>query len=284
MKLHYLTKELSNFNSTISLPCIGLAICLLSAASPVKGDTTLLFDDFNGPALSSSWQANLPNFNVAQPLAGSTQFTTNIGAPHYAFQTLSGASVITLSNTLSQHTRVGWDSTQVFTGNNFTYQVRFNTLVQSSSTSIDAFLEIGVIDASNPARYDVISPYGGYYGSAQYFCAGSSIDNNYQYMSGGYQNNTWYRLVLQGNPGQDLHASLRTDAGVELAGWTYAHTADAFSSGFRIFLSQAVGEPNAPYPVDVAVDWAQLTQVPEPATLSLLGCACACWFALRRRS
>lgn len=240
------------------------------------------FDDFSGPTLDSRWQASLPTMNVAEPESGSTQSTTYIGAPHYSFQTLGSDSVLRLSNTMSDHQRVGWSTTDTYSGP-FRYEVRFNTLNQSGN-SIDAFLEIGILDAANNSRYDITSPYGGDFSSSRRFTAGSSIDNSYNHTFFNYQDNTWYRMVLEGDPGQNLRASLLSDTGTELAAFNLCHTAAAYGSGYRLFLSQALGEPGGQAPVDVAVDYARLTLIPEPSSAALIILACGAIYLRRRRS
>jgi hypothetical protein len=53
--------------------------------------------------------------------------------------------------------------------------------------------------------------------------------------------------------------SLDDDSGTELIGQTLNHTESAYSSGFKIAFSQAIGLPNGTYPSDVAVDYVKLT-------------------------
>ena len=137
--------------------------------------------------------------------------------------------------------------------------MRFNTLVQSPTTSIDGFIEIWLIDAANSDRYDIISPFGGSYDGNPTFFVGSSIDGRYTPTSFQYQNNTWYHLKLQGIPGQNIRASICDDSGRELIGSTLNHSATAYRSGFRLGLSQVLGFAQGVYPVAVAVDYARLT-------------------------
>jgi len=82
-----------------------------------------------------------------------------------------------------------------------------------------------------------------------------------------------------------VRASLLSDTGTKLAGFNLGHTAGAYGSGYRLFLSQALGEPSpgSQLPVDVAVDYAQLTLVPEPGSAALIVCGCAVYY-LRRRA
>jgi Bacterial Ig domain/Immunoglobulin domain len=223
----------------------------------------LLFaDDFTGPDLDGMWTASLPDAHMGVIYS----LAHYVGAPQHGFESVDPNSVLRMTNTLSPLTRVGWSSSTNFFASDFHYEVRFNTLNQSSETSIDAFMEIWILDAANSNRYDIVSLFGGSRSADRRFFVGSSIDGVYSSPSFNYQNNTWYRLVLEGEPGQNIRASLRNDAGVELAGLTLNHGADAFSSGFKIAISQAMGIPYDPSPVDVAVDYVRLTTSSLPAT------------------
>jgi len=101
-------------------------------------------------------------------------------------------------------------------------------------------------------------------------------------MAFAYQDNTWYRLVVQADAGQNIRLSLNNDAGVELIGRTLSHGALVYASGFELVLSQAMGLPTSPRPVDVAVDFARLS-IPEPnsAALLVLG-GIVCWVRGRK--
>ncbi len=264
-------------NKFLSIAIGAIAIQTLSAAGQV-----LFFDDFSGPTLNPAWQASMPNAYLADPYFGTTHLATYIGAPNYSFQSLNGSSVLRMTDTLSPLQRRGWLSANIISAPGFRYEARFNTLNQSPTTSIDAFIEIGVMDAANLARYDIVSPFGGQYSTIRKFCAGGTFDNVFSEASYPYLNNTWYRLVLQGSPGQNIRASLCADDGTELIGTTLGNTAGAFTSGFRIFLSQAMGEPVNAAPSDVAVDYVQVTLIPEPGSAVLIACALVCW-ALRRK-
>jgi hypothetical protein len=261
------------------------ALCTLVAASIAS--TTMaasgFLDNFSGPTLNPRWQASLPTMNNADPDAGAS--AAYVGAPNYAFQTLGSDGVLRLNNSIAAHQRVGWSTTDTYTGA-FRYEVRFNTLNQSSATSIDSFLEIGIIDASDPSRYDITSPYGGAFSTSRRFAAGSSIDGSFNHTFFDYQNDTWYRMVLEGDPGVNLRASLLSDTGTELAAFDLGHTAGAYPSGYRVFLSQALGFPfpGSTFPVDVAVDYAQLTLIPEPSCAALITCGCGLFYLRRRRS
>jgi len=220
---------------------------------------SLFFDDFSGPDLNPMWQTNLPAAFCGSLLNGYPTPALYVGAPNFGFQTLDGSSAIRLTNTLAQLKRCGWSSASNFITSDFRYEVRFNTMVQSDATSIDGFLEMWIIDATNSSRYDIVSPFGGWYSTSPYFFVGSTIDGTYMESRLADTNNTWYRLVLQGTPGQNMQALLLSDGGTELAGSTLAHGAGAYGSGFRIALSQVIGGAGSRYPVDVAVDYAKLT-------------------------
>jgi len=264
-----------------------LSLALLAAAvwpAPAPAQVTLFFDDFNGAALNPAFQPSLPN---GAPLGDGSDPCTYLGAPNYSFGTLGGASVIRLTNTLNDQQRVGWSTGTAFPATNFRYEVRFNTLVQSPATSIDSFIETWLLDAADQSRYDFTEPHGGSFSAGRQFRAGSSIDGLFHSQPFDYQDNTWYRLDIQGTAGQDLRASLYADDGTtELIGYTLAHTAAAYPAGFRLGLAQSMGSPGSPYPTDVAIDWMRLTTtpVPEPSALLLAGlAACSGWGALRRR-
>jgi hypothetical protein len=216
------------------------------------------FDDFNGPVLNANWQASLPDAYSGSFPYGYSQIAPFIGAPNFDFEELDTNSVIRLSNIMGPLQRRGWSSVTNYGPGNFRYEARFNTLNQSPSNSIDGFIEIWILDAANSNRYDIISPYGGGYDSSPYFFAGSTIDNNYTTIPFSYQNNTWYRLVLEDAPGQNMRGSILSDSGIELIGFTFGHDASAFGSGFKLAISQIVGSAGAAYPVDVAVDFVKL--------------------------
>jgi len=256
----------------------GLGAILLTT-TPMLADTTLFFDDFNGPAINPTWQASLPNAKIAYLNASATY----LGAPNYTFQSLGGYSVMVMSNSLSDFQRRGWSSSTIFTPSAFSYEVRFNTLTQSISTSIDDFIEVWVLDPTNPNRYDMVSLFGANYSTQPQFAVGSSIDNTFGSHFYNYQNNTWYRLVVQDLPGQNIRVSLDNDSGTELIGQTLNHAKGSYSSGFEIALSQGMGNPIGTYPEGVAVDYAKLTMVPEPTSLALLGTVSLLCFVSKRR-
>jgi hypothetical protein len=268
--------------SSLLLIVSGALGAILLVATPAIADNTLFFDDFNGPTLNPIWQASLPNAPIS--FFGDWISATYLGAPNYSFQTLGGYSVLRMSNNMSDFQRVGWSSSTIFNPSAFTYEVRFNTLTQSETTSIDDFIELWILDPTNPNRYDMVSLFGAAYAANPDFTVGSSIDNAYDVQAFNYQNNTWYRLVIQDLPGQDIRVSLDDDSGTELIGQTLNHTEGAYSSGFEIALSQGMGNPIGTYPSDVAVDYAKLTAVPEPSSVVFIVAGSVLWAATRKRS
>jgi hypothetical protein len=249
---------------------VALATIVLAAlGANARAQTTLFFDDFNGPTLNPVFQASLPN----GPLGSGGGNLTYLGAPNYSFGTLDGASVLRLTNTLNSRQRVGWNTNATFNASDFRLEVRFNSLVQSPTTSIDSFIEAWLIDNGNPSRFGFAGPHGQNFGTLRQFRGGSSIDGQYVTQAFNFTDNTWYRLVLTGGSSQNIRASIFADDGTtELIGQTFGFNASAFPSGFELGLSQATGVPGAPYPVDVAIDYVRLTTgaVPEPASGMLI--------------
>jgi len=245
----------------------GLACCLLTGQSSAMGQTVLFIDRFKGPEPDLVWETALPNAHCGTFPSGTSLVASYAGAPRFDFEKLDGDTVIRLTNRMGPLQRRGWNSSTNFNARSLHYEVRFNSLVQSPTTSIDAFVEIWILDATDSNKYDIAGPYGGGFGTDLYFFAGSSIDNGYTHTAYSYQNNTWYRLVLEGAPGRNIRASLRNDDGTELIGSTLNHDPAAFGSGFRIALSQTVGASGVPYPVDVAVDYAILMTAESPPAI-----------------
>ncbi|MCX6928299.1 MAG: hypothetical protein NT154_34590, partial [Verrucomicrobia bacterium] len=233
----------------------GLNGLLLGDVVFASGATNLLIDNFVGPSLNSVWQAALPNAGNGGSAA---PLQTYAGAPNYSFGALGSNSVLRLANTLSPQQRRGWSSGTIFNAQDFRYEVRFNTLNQGTGSNTNGFLEIWILDAANTNRYDMISPFGGSSGVSRMLLAGSSIDNSYHTLPFNFQTNTWYRLVLTAPPNQGVRAGVLSDAGMELAGVSFAHDSTAFGSGFRVVLSQFAAATAGPAPVDVAVDFARL--------------------------
>ena len=271
-------------NSLLSIASSGFGAFLI-VVTPAFADTPLFFDDFNGPTLNSAWQASLPNANIAFPIGilGGPQSAAYQGAPNYSFQTLGGNSVLRMTDNLGNLQRRGWSSSSTFNPSAFTYDVRFNTLIQSNTTSIDSFIEVWILDPTNPNRYDMVTLFGNSYSYDHQFAVGSSIDNTFDSQAFDYQNNTWYHLVIQDLPGQDISVSLDNDSGGILALQTLNHTEGAYGSGFEIALSQGMGFPQGTYPSDVAVDYAKLTVVPEPSSVVLIGTSLIYFCVVQKR-
>ncbi|MCE0499110.1 MAG: hypothetical protein LV481_14310 [Methylacidiphilales bacterium] len=231
----------------------------------IFGQSVLFFDDFAGPKLDPTWQASLPDAHCGSIPYGSSLIANCAGAPEFDFRSLGANSVVHIANSMGPLQRRGWSSSAVFVARDFRLEARFNTLNQSPTSSIDAFIELWLLDANDDTRYDIVSPYGGGFGTDLYFFTGSSLDKDYPHSSYSYQNNTWYRLVLEGARDQNIRASLCDDNGKELIGRSFRHSAGAFCSGFKIVLSQAIGASGVPYPVDVAVDYVKLTTGGSPS-------------------
>ncbi len=226
----------------------GLDGLLLGDVTFSTGLTNSFFDDFS-TGVSPSWQPPLPTTGSA---AGPSPILTYVGPPNASIQTIGTNTVVRLSNTLASQQRVGWMTTNIFKGQNFRYEVRFNTLVQGPGISSGGFIEIWILDAANPNRYDVMSPFG----NSVYM--GSSIENNYSAAPFNYQSNTWYRLVISADPGKGVRMDLLSDSGTQIASAVFVHGVSAFPSGFKVGLSQFVGTLASPSPVDVAVDFASV--------------------------
>ncbi len=233
---------------------------MLLAGSSFAGEKALFYDACSGPALNPAWQASLPTASLAGDRFPQAAF---LGAPTFTFSAVNNRPALRLANTLDRFQRRGWSSTEAFSALRFRYEVRFNTLTQSSQWSIDAFIEIWVFDAGNPKRHDILSPFGANFSNDRRFFSGSSIDDDYSNLPVDYKNNTWYRLVIEGAPGRKFRASLYSDAGRELVGRDLQHGADAFKCGFKVGLSQAMGDPfTGPSPAQVAVGSVKLTELP----------------------
>jgi len=236
----------------------GLNGLLLGDVVFSTGATNLFSDEFNGPGLNAMWQPALPDAGTG---GGATPVEIYAGAPSYSFGPLGTNAVLLLSTTLNSNQRRGWSSARVFNAQDFRYEVRFNTLSQGAGVSAGGFIELWILDAANTNRYDMVSPFAGTNGSSPALLAGSSIDGSYNTLPFNFQTNTWYRLLLTAPPNQGVRAALLDDNGTQLAGVSFGHGAEAFSSGFKIVLSQFASTSSASngVPVDVAVDYARLT-------------------------
>jgi hypothetical protein len=240
------------------------AIWLLAAlmSFPAIAQTDLFFDDFNGPTMNSDWvTSGLPTtFNP-------TSYPFNVsyeGAPDVSFQPIGQASTLHMSTELPALRRVGWTLDTLFTNASFRYEVRFNTLIQSPTTSIDGCIELWVLDATDSSRCDIVALFGSWSSTSPRFMTGSSVDHSYFVPDFSYQNNTWYRLVLRGNTNENIRASLCDDQGTELISQVFAHDTRAFPAGFKIGLSQGMGTPDTVYPMDIAVDYAVVSTLSGP--------------------
>jgi hypothetical protein len=213
-------------------------------------------DEFDG-ALGADWQiGNAPRDGFAY-----------LGAPTYRFETLDGASVVRLSNTLSNNQRVGWTSNDVIASTSgFRYEVRLNTLTQGSTTGIDGLLEVALVDEADPGRFIAASLFGAANGTDRHFYSNSPGSGGFVDRPYAFQDNTWYRIVLEGSPTQAITASLLSDGGAVLATRTFSTSTDTFASDFRVGLFQNMGTPNRPAPTDVAIDYARVTSTPIVTT------------------
>ncbi|HXI71567.1 MAG TPA: hypothetical protein VNN22_14525 [Verrucomicrobiae bacterium] len=242
---------------------IGLLL-LCSSATSFGAASVVFFDGFNGPTLNPLWAGPLPD---APGASGDTTPEAYVGFPNYQLQTVGADSLLRMSNSLSDLQRVGWSLNTNFYVSDFRYETRFNTLVQSPGTSIDACVEIWILDATDASRYDIVSLFGGSYGSDRRFRAGSSISGISTDQPFAYEDNHFYRLVLEGNSTNNLHASLWDDQGNELASFDIGHNTAAFTGGFRIAISQGMDRPLGTYPSDVAVDYTLLTTTNTPSLI-----------------
>lgn len=237
------------------------AISALLAATPSYA-VNLFSDNFDGPTLNPVWQAELPDAPWRFPQDDGV--AAYVGAPNYSFQTLDHVSVIRLNSVLNNAQRVGWSSSQVFSVSDvpIVYEARFNTLTISASTSIDEFIEIWLLDASNPANYDRVALTAPGLGTQRFLTTSTSIidyglDTGIEPKGLGFTfaDNTWYRLAISGSKVGQVHAAVYDDSGKsELIGADLGHTLSAYASGFRIGIAQSMGRPGTPSPTDVAID------------------------------
>lgn len=255
------------------LKCFSL-IVLTSTAHAVT-----FFDDFSGPNMSADWSASYPNSFFGTGF-GPIQYQ---GEPNHVFETVDGSSVLRMNGLLSVRQRWGWTSSATFPSKEFRYEARFNTLNQVAGVSIDGFIELSILDAATPTRIDSVNLFGSASSTQRYFNADSNIDPSANNYTMNYENNTWYRLIIEGSAAEDIRGYVTNDAGVELFGATFSHTTDAFPAGIKLGLSQWMGLATDA-PVDVAVDWVRFEAVPEPAGVVLVGLVAALSAVVRRRS
>lgn len=138
-------------------------------------------------------------------------------------------------------------------------------------TGIDELLEIWLLDASNPSRYDEVALSAPEFGGQHVFTAMSSITGQGADTLFDFQSNTWYRMVIQTDPQGSTRASIFADDGTtELIGVNLGHSAASYGGGVVLGFSQSMGGPGSPFPTDSALDYLVLTPVPEPASCALL--------------
>lgn len=242
----------------LTVRLVVLFLASLSAASSFGA--TLFVDEFDGPNLNPVWQATLPS--------ALWRFDAGIafyqGASGFTFQSLNGRTVIRLHNVLDNAQRKGWSTARTFpTDAPVIYEARFNTLVQSSATAIDELLEIWLLDAAHADSYDIVALTAPGFGTQRVFTSSSSITGAGLDTPFDFHNNTWYRMVIRGSREQTVRASIYNDAGtVELIGVDLGHTLRSYPSGFRLGISQSMGQPQSPFPTDVALDSVKLTATP----------------------
>ena len=248
---------------------LGSTLALVAGLGSLgHAQTTLFFDDFNGPSLNGTFQASLPQTHLT-PLPNLVH--RYLGASRYSFASLDGASVLRLTNTLNNGQRVGWKVDTIFNETGFRLEARFNVLVQSPTTSIDSFIEMWLINPVDASSFLVAGPSGPFYGIGRQFRSGGTLSGDFTIIDSAYANNAWHRLLIEARPGENVRAALLADDGVtELAGRSFEFDMSSLPAGFQIGVSQAAGAPFGAYPVDVAIDWLRLTTaVPEVGTMTL---------------
>jgi hypothetical protein len=126
------------------------------------------------------------------------------------------------------------------------------------------------LDSSIPDNYDKVALSAPDYGVDRIFASDSSITKMGLETDFPFTNNTWYRMVISGSMTQEVRASIYNDAAtVELIGVNLGHNLSAYTSGFRIGLSQSMASPGSPFPTDVAIDWVRLTAGQNVTTITI---------------
>ena len=221
--------------------------------------------DFNGPGLDPLWQTG-----------GVPSTLTAVGAPTYGFETLDGASVIRLNSAIAgQYRGVGWTTATNAVGQGFSYEVRFNTLVQSAGTGFDELIGLSVTDVTDTGRWVATALSSNTNGGGRTMRVDSRGvgGSGFQTPAYNFADNTWYRLRLAAATDGTLKATLLSDAGAELMTLDLGVTADAFAGGARFGIYQANTTTGGTAAHDVAIDWARLTTTPaapQPLTLGQL--------------
>jgi hypothetical protein len=163
----------------------------------IEDDPLLLFfDDFSESDLNDvyiEFPANLP-FNYQ-------------GKPNYSLETLDQSTVIRLQSNLQSNQMSGLQISKTFdTGTSpIRLEIRFNTLVQSATTSIDGFINVWLSNADN-SRADWFGLAAWTYGADRNF-AGTPFGS----VPLDFKDNTWYRLVVTGSGDQEIRASIIDD-------------------------------------------------------------------------
>lgn len=239
----------------IALVLIG--VCVRSAEAKI-----LFYDNFNGPVLGPPWTASLPT--TWQRTPRTSGIASYLGAPDFSFETVDVVSAIQLANVLGDASRVGWSSQAIDTPETpMICEARFKTPEFGPTTSIDGFMELWLLDATDDTRYDKVSLVTPEYGSGRIFDAVSSV-SKYGFDSSSrftFASNTWYRMVLTGSMTQGVKAAIWDDSGANkvLIAFNLRHTLSAYPSGFRVGISQMMGAPGGNYPTDVAIDYVLVT-------------------------
>ena len=200
---------------------------------------TLFFDDFDGPSLGKEY--------------GAFPFPSN-GNPEYTFETLDEVSVLRLKNELSDHQIKAWEISKVFDiySKPVRVEVRFNTMLQSRTTSIDGFIQVWMISNDGSGDY-----------ASGLFAGANGTDRNFQGDPFDFEDYTWYRLVITGTKDQKYRTSIFDDMLTnELVGVDLPRDSGLFRSGMKIGLAQWMGTPQRVAPVDVAIDWIRVTVNP----------------------
>ncbi|MBN8494737.1 MAG: LamG domain-containing protein, partial [Burkholderiales bacterium] len=217
--------------------------------------------DFDGPALDPMWLVGpAGNRNLENPVP-------------YRFETLDGASVLRLQGPMPYASNRAGGFTQVGNalGQGFSYEVRFNTLVQSAATAFDELIGLGIIDVDDPDRHVYVDLFSDGNGANRQFRSGSAGVGGagFAQQAFAFADNTWYRIKLEAAAAGNIRAVVLSDAGQELISRDLGITADAFARGgrFGFFQNNTIGGTT---PRDVAIDWARLSTTPAtPAALPL---------------
>ncbi len=181
------------------------------------------------------------------------------GAPNGTFETLDGAQVFRMTNTLDAGEQVGYIGVQALDGIDGVLEARFNTLTQDT-TRVDGLFRLSLRGVSNPGTEVVIHFFGGDFSESRIVGFGSSFDGSIN-VPFDYQNNTWYRFRIVSS-GSLLRASVYDDTGaVELIGHTFSHSLADLDTAYRPAFSQFMGLPNGLI-TDAAVD--RLYTISEP--------------------